>query len=57
MLKRLGGIFIIGVGLLIIFRDYFILAVLIGIILLIMYFLIRFLADLYWWGKDNNRWR
>jgi len=35
-----------------IFRQYFIWIILLFIIIL----LIRWIADIFWWGRDNDRW-
>ena len=30
--------------------------IIVPIILIILWFLIRFIADIFWWGRDNNKW-
>ena len=52
MIKKLIGIVMVIFALMYVLKDYFI--VLVGIIILII--IIRFVADIYWWGKDNDQW-
>jgi len=55
VLKLIGGLLLIGLGL-VLFKDYFVITVAVIILLVVLYWLIRFSADLFWKGKDNDWW-
>ena len=38
------------------FKQYFALALALFLIGVILWFLIRLGADVFWWGKDNEKW-
>ena len=54
--KKIGFMLLILFGLFAMFKKTFLWILLIGIVLIIIFFIIRWLADLYWWGKDNRKW-
>ncbi len=54
--RKIGAIVLIMGTLLVVFRQYFALLIAIFIVGVILYFVIRLLADLFWWGKDRGRW-
>jgi len=53
--KVLAALFVLGV-LIAIFKEYTILILVIGVIAVIAWFVIRAIADVYWWGKDRGKW-
>ena len=55
--RRIGAILLILVGLLAMFKKLFLWIFLIALILIVLFFIIRWLADLYWWGKDKGKWQ
>lgn len=52
LLGKVLAIIIIGTLLFTIFYSF----IWIILILVISYFVIRFLADIFWWGRDNGKW-
>ena len=55
-IKKIGAIALILLALLSIFREKFLWIMLIGIVLVILFFIIRIMADIYWWGRDKGKW-
>ena len=55
-IKKIGAIALILLALLSIFREKFLWIMLIGIVLVILFFIIRIMADIYWWGRDKKKW-
>ena len=49
---KIIGVIIIGGVLISVFRKW----IFIPIIIVILLFIIRLLADLWWWGKDKGSW-
>jgi len=54
--RKIGAILLVLLGLLALFKKTFIYILLIAIVLIIIFFIIRWLADLYWWGRDKGKW-
>jgi len=52
MIGKLVALFIILILVLTVFSSFF--WIIMGLVLL--YFLIRLFADLFWWGRDNDKW-
>ena len=51
-IAQIAAVLIILFVLLTSFRQYLVWIVL----AIILYFVIRFIADIFWWGRDNDRW-
>jgi len=54
--RRIGAIFLIFGALLALFKKFMLWIILIFIIGVVLYIIIRLLADLFWWGKDKGKW-
>jgi len=52
MMRKMFAIFMFCIALIYMMREYFLIIVLLVIIII----LIRFGADIFWWGKDNDKW-
>jgi len=55
--RRIGAIILILVGILAMFKKLFLWVFLIGLILVVLVVIVRWLADVYWWGRDKGKWR
>jgi len=53
--KAIGGFVIIG-SLMMLLREHFIVFAGICFGLFVLVIIIRLLADLFWWGRDNDKW-
>ena len=40
----------------IIFKEHLITIILLFVLVGIIIFIIRWIADIFWWGKDNEKW-
>jgi len=52
---------ILGLGLLLLtsmalFKDFFVLLITVVILFFVLKFVVRFLADIFWWGKGKGKW-
>jgi len=56
VLKKIIAVVFILIALVSIFREYFVLVILGILALIILWFIIRFIADIFWWGKDKGKW-
>jgi len=56
VLKKIVAIIFVLIALISVFREYFVLVILGILALIILWYVIRFIADLYWWGKDKGKW-
>lgn len=52
MIKKFIAIAIVGGLLISILKEY----VLIVLAIIVVLFLIRICADIFWWGRDNKKW-
>jgi len=50
------GVVLIMVTLFAMFRDQFLVVLGIALISLIILYIMRLIADAYWWGKDKGKW-
>jgi len=55
-LRQIGAVILILLSLMVAFKDYFVVIFIVFLSLFILYYIIRFLADIFWWGKDNGKW-
>ena len=56
VLKKIIAVVFILIALVSMFREYFVLVILGILALIILWFIIRFIADIFWWGKDKGKW-
>jgi len=54
--RKIGAIALILGTLLILFKEYFVLIIALFIGGVVLWIIIRLLADVFWWGKDKGRW-
>jgi len=54
--KRYGALILIVLAIAALFRDFFLIIFLIFLGLVILWYIIRWLADVYWKGKDRGEW-
>lgn len=54
--RKIGAVILIMGTLLVLFKEYFALLLGLFIVLIILWFVIRWLADLFWWGRDKGNW-
>jgi len=52
LIGKLVALFIIIALVITVFSSFF--WIILGLV--VLFFLIRLLADLFWWGKDNGKW-
>ena len=53
-IKVLGGIILLTLVAAVVFKDNFFIVLGIGLLALVILYIIRLMADLYWFGKDKG---
>ena len=56
MLSRILGIIILLMVFYSIFEEYALYTILVVIGIIVLLFIIRWIADIFWWGKNKNHW-